>query len=170
MLTMITERHNYDDGYISLVNVELENAPTAITVNGSELFIKSEFHISLMAIKNLALLLDSDNVEHASELLKQSFLDFVATKDLTSSALTGEYRLIARDERVTIVAMVDLQGVEELFEYLRQKHGVDFPTQPTHITLYTLQSEAGIGILSQEQLVNDSVLIDVPELRKLKLA
>lgn len=166
---MITERHNYDNGYISLVNIELENAPDKTTVNGNELLKKSEFHVSIMAIKNLAPLLDPDNVGQASELLKQDFLDFTSTNDLTSFTLTGEYRLVTRDERVTVVAMVDLKGVEGLFQYLRQKHNIDFPTQPTHITLYTLQPEAGIGILSQEQLETDSILVRVPELASLKI-
>lgn len=166
---MVTERHNYDNGYISLVNIELENAPDKITVNGNELLKKSEFHISIMAIKNLAPLLDPDNVEQASELLKQDFLDFAATNDLTSFALTGECRLVTRDERVTVVVMVDLKGVEGLFQYLQQKHNIDFPTQPTHVTLYTLQPEAGIGILSQEQLETDSILVEVPELASLKI-
>ena len=169
MFTMVTERHNYDNGYISLVNIELENAPDKITVNGNELLKKSEFHISVMAIKNLAPLLDPDNVEQASELLKQDFLDFAITNDLMNFALTGEYRLVTRDERVTVVAMVDLKSVEGLFQYLRQKHNIDFPTQPTHITLYTLQPEAGIGILSQEQLETDSILVEVPELASLKI-
>jgi len=166
---MITKRHNYDNGYISLVNIEFENAPDKITVNGNELLKKIEFHISIMAIKNLAPLLDPDNVEQASELLKQDFLDFAITNDLMNFALTGEYRLVTRDERVTVVAMVDLKSVEGLFQYLRQKHNIDFPTQPTHIALYTLQPEAGIGILSQEQLETDSILVEVPELASLKI-
>lgn len=169
MFTMITERHNYDNGYIALVNIELENAPDKITVNGDELLKKSEFHVSIMAIKNLAPLLEPDSAEKASELLKQDFLDFAATKDLTSLTLTAKYRLVTRDERATIVAMVDLKGVEGLFQYLRQRHNVDFPTQPTHITLYTLQPEAGIGILSQEQLETSSIPIEVPELASLKI-
>ena len=65
--------------------------------------------------------------------------------------------------------MVDLKGVEGLFQYLQQKHNIDFPTQPTHVTLYTLQPEAGIGILSQEQLETDSILVEVPELASLKI-
>lgn len=144
-------------------------SPDKITVNGNELFKKSEFHISIMAIKSLAPLLDPDNVERASELLKQDFLDFASTNDLTSSILTGEYRLVTRDERVTVVAMVDLKGVEELFQYLRQKHNIDFPIQPTHITLYTLRPEAGIGILSQEQFETDSIAVKIPELALLKI-
>ena len=65
--------------------------------------------------------------------------------------------------------MVSLENIDELFDFLRSKHGVDFPTQPTHITMYTLQPEAGIGILSQAELARDSVTVDVPTLVNVEL-
>jgi len=166
---MITKYHNYDDGYIALANIRLKNTPDKLLINGNELYKKSEFHISIMAVVELAPLLDPEDIERASELLKQDFLDFVATNDMTQFTLTGEYRLVTRDDRMTLVAMVDLQGIEELFEYLRRKYYIDFPTQPTHITLYTLQPGAGIGILSREELENDSVSVEIPELQQLKI-
>lgn len=166
---MITDKHDYDSGYISLVNIQLGNAPDKVLVNNSELLKKGEFHISIMAIKNLAPLLNSENIEQASEQLKQDFLDFVETQNLSNFTLTNEHRLVTRDGRITVVAMANLQDVDELFDYLRKKHDVDFPTQPTHITLYTLQPEAGIGILSQQELERDSVVVTIPELDTLKV-
>ncbi|MGE5309705.1 MAG: hypothetical protein ACM3JF_01335 [Sphaerimonospora mesophila] len=143
--------------------------PDKIVVNNYELLRKSEFHISIMAIKHLAPILNPNNIASASEQLKQDFIDFAATNDLITFTLTGQYRLVAHNERVTVVAMVNLQGVEELFHYLRQKHAIDLPIQPTHITLYTLQPETAIGILSEQQLEDNSVLVTLPELAGLKV-
>jgi hypothetical protein len=154
--TMITPQHNYDNGYIGLVNIAREGLPDKIVVEGYELLKKREFHVSLMAVKHLAPMLKADNPKRACETLKQDFLDFAKTHDLRGFRLTGEHRLVKRDTRVTVVAMVDMPGISELFEALREKHNVAFPIQPTHITLYTLQPGAGIGLLSAEELQRDS--------------
>lgn len=161
---MITDTHSRENGYISLAHIDLLNMPETVTVEGQTLLKKSEFHVSIMALKNLAPMLDSEHVEQAAETLTQSFLEFAKEHDLSTFHLMGEYRLVTRAERVTIVAMVELDNISELFDYLRAKHGINFPTQPTHITIYTLQPEVGIGILSRDELINESVSVDVPAL------
>ena len=164
---MITENHSRENGYISLTHISLLGMPETICVEGRTLHKKSEFHVSLMALKHLAPMLDSEHVEQAAETLTQSFLEFANEHDLTSFRLTGEYRLVKRAERVTIVAMVKLDNIAELFDYLHTTHGVDFPVQPTHITIYTLQPEMGIGILSEDELTNESTVANVPELSEI---
>lgn len=159
---MITDHHNYDNGYIALVDLELANLPDQITVGNKILLKKSEFHISIMAIKNLAPLLNPDNVEAAAKQLKDDFVEFAKTHDLTQFSLTNEFRHVKRDERETVVAMVKLENLDALFSHLQQKYGIEFPLQPAHITLYTLQAEAGIGILSYAELERDSVQIQLP--------
>ena len=106
---MITDKHNHDNGYISLINVNLRNVPEKIETDGYKLLKKGEFHVSIMALKNLAPMLNPENPEHASERLKQDFLEFVKNHKLADFRLTGEYRLVKRDERVTVVAMVELK-------------------------------------------------------------
>jgi hypothetical protein len=50
---------------------------------------------------------------------------------------------------------------------LGQKFQKELPAQVAHITLYTLQPNAGIGILSVEELQRDSEIVEVPELQRL---
>ena len=166
---MITKQHSQGGGYISLRNFDLQKVPEKISIDGYELIKKGEFHVSIMALKNLAPMLNAENPEQASEQLKQDFLEFVKTHDVTDFRLTGEYRLVKRDERVTVVAMVELKNINELFDYLRSKHGVDFPTQPTHITMYTLQPDTGIGILSQDELESSSSVVDISALANVEI-
>jgi len=160
-MNMITLRHNYDNGYIGLVNLELGDLPATVTVGEYELLRKSEFHISLICAKKIAPLIDANRVEGIEAEIVETFKQFVGTNPLTSYSLTGEYRLVKRDERVTLVAMTIVPSIEDLFTALEEKYGVKLPLQPTHITMYTLQPEAGIGILSQQELVRDSTVVDV---------
>ncbi len=120
-----------------------------------------------MALKDLAPMFDSDDAETAAERLKQAFLDFQQTHSLTGFSLTGEYRMVRRDELATIVAMVRLDGLNELYEYLRATFAVEFPTQPAHITLYTYGRDRGIPILSSEEL-SATEIVNIPGLKNLK--
>ena len=162
--TMITPYHNHDNDYISLILNDFVDLPNEVTVNGKNLRRKSEFHVSLMALKHILPFINADDVGVTENNLVQDFLDYQRSALLTEFILTGELRYVQRDERKTIVAMVSAPKIEDLFEQLREKYEAKIPTQPTHITLYTLQPEAGIGLFSQKELTRDSKEIFLPEL------
>lgn len=161
---MITPYHSHNAGYVSLLVENLHGLPEQIEVDGKTMSKKSEFHVSLMALKHFAPMLNPNDVVAAEEQLVRDFLDFQKTTDLSQFQPSNTFRLAKREARETVVMMVEVPHIEELFDFLRKKHGIDFPIQPTHITLYTLQPEVGIGILSQEELDKETVPIDLPAL------
>ena len=167
--TMITDRHNYDDGYISLVNIDLLNLPESIDVDGYTLTRKNEFHISLVCLKQLDKLYTSDVLTAKKLELKQAFLDFEKSHNLIEFELTSKYRLAKRGDKVTVVAMADVPNINELFDSLMNATGINIPTQPTHITIYTLQPEVGIGLTSSEQVENETLEIDLPVLSAVRV-
>lgn len=161
---MITSHHNHGTGYIVLDVPYPPELPEQITVYGQTLFRKSELHVSLMALKHLVPLINAANHTVSEEDLVQDFLNYQAEHDLSTFHSTHTYRYVTRKERKTVVGMVDVPNIDGLFDSLQRKYATAIPTQPTHVTLYTLQPEMGIGILSQEELAADSVAIDIPEL------
>lgn len=162
---MITPYHNHDNGYVSLVLKDIGELPSEITVNEKTLLRKGEFHVSLMAIKNLLPLINAVDTNVTEDDLVRDFLEYQSSVELSDYTPTNEFRYVIRGERETVVGMVDVPNIEGLFEQLRGKYGVNLPTQPTHITLYTLQPEVGIGILSQDELAKDSKQINLPDLK-----
>lgn len=161
-MNMITERHNYDNGYIGLVNLELRGLPEQVHLGEYNLTLKSEHHISIICAKRIAPIIDDENANAIESKLVEDFKDYVANKNpLIEYKLTEEYRLVRRDEKMSLVVIVILNGLVEYFEHLQNKYNIDLPLQPAHITLYTLQLNVGIGILSDEQLKNDSEVVDI---------
>lgn len=166
-LTMITERHNHDDGYIALVDIELANMPDSVTVSGMTLLKKDEFHVSIIALKHLAPLINPEQPDIAEKELVRDFIEFQKEHELADFALSGDHYLVKRDDRVTIVSMVQLDGVNELYDTLRQKYQLEFPTQPTHITTYTLQPNKGIGLFSRAELEASATRLHPKELDRM---
>lgn len=161
---MITDRHNYDDGYISLVNLDLANLPKTILVEGESFCRKTEFHISIICAKRIAPIINQGNAVKVEAEIVQHFIEFTKEIPLTEFRLLPEIRMVQRDERKTVVIMAELVGISEWFETLRRIYGKDIPTQPGHITLYALQPEKGIGLLSKQQVDEYSRIIALPKL------
>ena len=162
---MITPYHYHNYGYIMLVVDRLANLPEQIELNENIMFKKGALHVSLMALKHLIPLINAGGHNITEDDLVRDFIEYQKTNDLSDFQPTGQFRYVKRSERETVVAMVDVPGIEGLFEMIRAKYGVNIPTQPTHITLYTLQPESSIGILSQAELKRDSRPIGIPELK-----
>lgn len=163
--TMITPYHNHDDGYISIIIKNFFDLPETIVVDNKTLFKKSEFHISLLALKHIVPLINQSGGQASEDNLVQDFLDIQKQLILSDFQLTNDLRYVKRAERETVIAMVEVPGIEDLFDKLRKKYDVNIPSQPTHITLYTLQADMGIGILSRDELLKCSEHITVPELK-----
>ncbi|MGB3023607.1 MAG: hypothetical protein WBB39_02260 [Candidatus Saccharimonadales bacterium] len=167
--TMITPSHNCDDGYIALANIELANVPKTIAVGPYSLTKTSEFHVSLMALKHLAPIINPENPTQAVAQLVDDFVQFTKSIPLTTLELTTEFRIVRRAERVSVVVMIEVPGIDALFDTLRSKYSPTLPTQPTHITLYTLQPNTGIGLFSTDEVARDTQVVTVPELSDIKM-
>ena len=97
---MITDRHNYDDGYIALINISLENLPETIEIGEFKLLRKSEFHISLVCVKQLDEIFDADIIASRKNKLIQVFLNYEKSHGLTEFVRTGRLRLVKREKKL----------------------------------------------------------------------
>ena len=167
-MSMISERYEFANGYIGLANLDLKNLPKLIEVEGDTLLLKSEHHISLMCVKRVVELIEVEDKEALQLQIVDDFERFIGKQALTEFSLLPEFRMVERDERKSIVVMTSVSGLEDFFNVVRNKyHALEIPMQPTHITLYTLQPEAGIGIFSDAELRSDSHVIELAALERI---
>jgi hypothetical protein len=166
----LPEPYGYENTYIHLMVPMPEGLPSSIVIKGHKLLLKSEFHISLIKTAFAAELIDKTRMEEIQDEIYTLFIDFISKQPLNTFYSDNQFRFVELDIRKTLVGLVNVPHLTEFFDELRAKFGVDIPNQPTHITMYTLQPEKGIGILSEQQLEEASQSVEVPELAALKLA
>lgn len=155
---METVYHNNQNKFITLANLSVSNIPEKLKFRGDEFIVKSEFHITLLAVRQIAEIIDPANTEKLQLEIVQDFYQFVDVFPLTNYELQDEVRLVTVGNNKTIVKMAKLEGIEKLFNMLEKKYQKKLPVQPTHVTLYTLPTDTfGIPILSYEQLENISI-------------
>lgn len=167
---MISHVHSYGHGYLAFANIQLQGLPEAIEVDGERLLRKSEFHISLACLKRLAPLVNPDDPSAVEAEMVELFEDFILTEPLDDFELLPEFRYVERDERAAVVVMVYVPGLLGYFDVLRERFGTELPDQPTHISLYTRQPDAGISISSATDLANDTRVVKVPALAKIQVS
>ena len=148
----------YNKRYISLL-LKLSKLPASLAVEEYKLHLRSSFHVSLVCVKNI--LVDCPDSE---EVILDTFESFLKKQEITFSNFTGEFRLATVNERVSVVAMCEVLNLKDFFDALNKKLKSNIPYQPTHVTLYTLQPDAGIGLNSQAELEKLSRPIAVPDL------
>lgn len=160
--------YNDQNQFITLADLSVGNIPNNIEFRGKKFIVKSEFHITLLALEQIAEIIDKDNIEKLKPEIVQDFYEFVERFPLIEYQSLDDIRLVTVAGNQTIIIMVKFHGIERLFEVIGEKYQKTLPMQPTHITLYTLPSDTfGIPILSYEELHKISETIDMPELNEL---
>jgi 16S rRNA (adenine1518-N6/adenine1519-N6)-dimethyltransferase len=147
----------YDKGYIALWCDDYD-LPDTIEIEGDILTKKDHFHVSLLCVKSIL-----ETHPDKEEKIIQHFCDFTQEYEIKFKGFTKDFRLAAREERKSIVAMCKVSNLDAFAEYLSEQIGAEVAVQPTHVTIYILQHNMGIGINSPEELEEKSKLIEVPE-------
>jgi hypothetical protein len=161
--------YNYADGHtILVIQVVPGTLPDSIHIEGLTLKLKSEFHITLVSSGRIAQLLDPGRAVELEAEIAQAFQSFIQKQPLENYEVFHSFRFVQRGDRKTIIAMASVDHLEDFFTELREKYQKDIPSQPTHTTLYTLQPDQAIGLLSDNELATDSKPIEVAGLERLQ--
>lgn len=148
-------------GYITMPYELQHPLPSEITAGGKRFIIKPNFHISLVAVKELVLLTCDKHGWTPEEA--EVNITAIAAKQLMNQPVTflgncGRLFSVQKADsegntRSTIVGQVKVSGLEELHANLRdQLNTPEFPVQPPHVTLYVWDGNPKpIGITSQEE-------------------
>ena len=153
----------YSKGYIGLP-VMLDNLPDAVFVQGETLQKKSSFHVSLLCVKDIL----ANNPDSEQDVM-ETFCAFVADQDISFIRYMGEFRFVQHEERKTLVALCEVSNLSEFSSVLGKKLKMEIPPQPTHVTLYTLQPDIGIGLNSSVDMEQKSTSVETPTPLKVAL-
>ena len=147
----------YEGGYIALP-IEVGELPEFINVEGVSLEKKSSFHVSLFCIKDLL-----EKLLEVEQKTLDFFCSFIKENEISFLRYTGEFRFVQNDERKTVIALCEISNLKRFSEALGQELGITIQPQPTHVTLYTLQPDFGIGLNSPDDMEQKSFPTKVPD-------
>ena len=115
--------------------------------NSRKLVKKEEFHVTLLHAKATPKLTHVPNEELAS-----FFELFVENNPIELVSFLDDFRYVEEDEKRTIIVRCMVSNLAELFIAFNTVFEVQLPTQPAHVTLYSLEKSVGIHINSDEKM------------------
>jgi len=133
--------------WLSLDPRLFEAFPREVIWNNTQLTKKDEFHITLLHAKSASELANVPNEEVAS-----FFNSFVETHPVKLLSFIGDFRYVEEEEKKTVVVRCIVSNLNGLFLLFNRTLHVQLPVQAAHVTLYTLQKNAGIHINSDEKM------------------
>ena len=153
-------KYTFRDGTITLP-VLFNNLPEEIEIDGYKLFLKSNFHISLVCLGKIIEKHDI-SIPDFENLVIKDFCEFTKNNDISLVKYSGEFRFVAEKEKRSVILMAEVSNLDKFFNILNQKYGLNVESQPTHVTLYTLQPDMGIFITDSKDLENLTKVIESP--------
>jgi hypothetical protein len=157
----------YDNSSILLTELVIPELPKELTFKGQKLFVKDEFHITLVSVRHLAEVINPNDSYRAAHQILQEFNKFIETNSLEEYEISSDLRFVQTDREKTIVVMANVSNLDKFFKHLNHKFSVKLPKQQAHVTLYRYPKDfIGIPIPSLEILESISKPIEIPELNR----
>jgi len=141
--------------------VSLVGLPSDIAVEGCRLYLRSEFHVSLVCIGKIIEKHHISAPNFVSEVIND-FCTFVKTNDIDFLRFRNEFKFVAQNERRSLVVMCDVSNLDKFFLLMNQKYKLNIEYPPTHVTLYALQHR--IYLVDSEDIARLTKPIDNPGL------
>lgn len=162
MIEVFENTYYYPESQSVLMHLDLpetEQLPPEVVYSTQTFQLKSEFHITLCALKEVSA------VHRDSRTLKK-FLDTFSRELLQNTVTVGDMKprlsLCSKDkDSKSIITPIDVLGLQESIVRSRQ----DAPTMPLpypHVTLYTLGDPRGVGVHSNAQYAERCKHVSIP--------
>ncbi len=164
----VAEGFNLNDGYIQLPIIldQIYQLPPGLYVQDYELLLKDEFHCSLICLREFKNKYGLGIERKIIDL----FNDFAGNHPIALVKFQDDLRLVRRKERVSVISLCEISNIDRLYELLNEKLGIVEVAPPTHVTLYTLQPNSGIGVNTDSELqateIVDTNAVDINFLNK----
>ncbi len=154
----------YDHSSVLLSDIALTDLPEEVIINGQKLFVKDEFHITLVSARYLAEKIQATDQESVMHQIIEEFDKFTESIPLEKYKISNDFRFVQDRGRITVIVMAKVPKLDKFFESLNQKFSITLPKQQTHVTLYRYPKDfIGIGIPSPEVLANIAEPLEITD-------
>lgn len=139
----------------------LSNIPETIEVEGQILFMKTTFHVTLVAIEKI-IEKYGVTVPGFLEEVTGDFCEFVREHEVRFTGFREEWRFAFQGEKRSLVVMCSVSNLNTFFERLNAKYDLHVEYPPTHVTLHTFQRDRGIFLTDQDDIENMTKQVENP--------
>lgn len=126
-----------------------------IKIDSKTFYSKTTYHVSLLYLGEL------------TNTKQNKILKFASKYEVRLSKITNVFRSVKKEDNESIIVRVQLQGLKRLITDINKLYGYNFVYPPTHITLFNLKGQYGIGINSLQEYKEITTDLDQESISKL---
>ena len=153
MAKIINNQFQIEEGYLYLPAYPSGQYLPELTVDDKTLYLKDEFHVSLIKLKNYS--------DDKQKLILQELKQFNQKFPIDIITYSEEYRLVNNGKHQSIIQMCSVQNWADFERHVNDTYQPNLLlSHPTHVTLYTEKSHTGIGLNSSFAIEENTVLFD----------
>ncbi|MFZ2555380.1 MAG: hypothetical protein WAZ27_02745 [Minisyncoccia bacterium] len=131
--------------------------PEDVEVQGTMLRKKTEFHVTIMNVREVAQAITEQKGGKKDEV-ERDILSMLATylhnHRVHLVSFRDDLRFAKKQERISIAGRCDMEGIEGFFADVESKYDVSIARQPAHVSLYTLLDTGAVGIDTDAEMEN----------------
>lgn len=152
--------YNPDYSVIGL-HIDLLRLPATIEIEGDPFFLKSEFHVTLIAPGKILEKYNFDIPDFYNKIVAD-FQEFVKVQSVEFIRFSGEFRLVNEADKKTLIGMCEVSALNSFFDAVIRTYLLSLDYPPLHVTLYTLQPDRGIFVTDMADINEKTRLITAP--------
>jgi hypothetical protein len=148
---------------LELPSLEFENLSKFININSTKLYLKSEFHLTIIGNDYGKKILENLNAKRLSKeqiniFYNNLLADIENILRNNSIKLRNQYCVLSKDypneKRTSIIQIIETQIIDKVFDLLHHKYNIRLAnnTPTPHVTLYIQKTNKGIGLYKKEDL------------------
>jgi hypothetical protein len=144
--------------------VAITGLPDEIDVLGRTWWAKEEFHVTI---------LHSEYVREqypVSDGEIETALRGLIPSEPPLLRATGEVRSSSLEQKQSVIVMVTISGLSELYQGLNHQLGTKLEVPPVHITVYTNELKQGIFVHDQDELQKCTLKLSTDDERVVRQA
>lgn len=119
-------------------------------------YSKTNYHVSLLCLEGI------------SKSEQQKIFEYSKKYIFKLGKITNKYRLVTENKLQSIIVRVRFTGLKRFILSINKKFSHDFKYPPTHITLFTLKGQTGIGVNTYKSYRDLCSKVSKEDIRKLE--
>ncbi len=141
--------------------LEINGLPATLELEGETFFLKSEFHVTLIAPGKILEKYNFDIPDFYNKIVAD-FQAFVKVQSVEFIRFSGEFRLVNETDKKTLIGMCEVSALNSFFDAVNRTYSLSLDYPPLHVTLYTLQPDRGIFVTDMADINEKTRLITAP--------
>jgi hypothetical protein len=133
--------------------ISIKNLPEEIKIQGNTFYFPTAFHVSLIYIGKI---IKKYNVliQNFEDKVVEDFCKFSKENDIRVLEY-GDFKFVERDGKKTIVVMCKVSNLDNFFDLINKKYGLNIKYPTTHVTLYNVKKgESGVYLMDEDDIKN----------------